>query len=284
MNTARFKKQLTTLCILSAVLLFPSEVFAAVPDGMGPWADSVVSATQGLRKDNSAVPAARSDPSAALGIAEDNTNDGTFYSLGFGGVIELGFDNGISSGVILVEATNAGYPEEKVKIEVSENGVNWVNAGEIAQDGQVAKPEGITCAKYVRLTDVSNKDNFSDGTADGYDVDGVQASGATCTPVTPSPTPSCKDECCDMNVVQGNVSVVKTNIVSVANTGGNKANGNSSDAQIKTGDAKSSVKVTVTGGTNIVHVGSGKSSKSTTVKITGNGAGSKNKVIIGKKK
>ncbi len=175
MTIARSKKLLAPIISAACLVLFSSSVLAAAPDGIGPWADSVKSAAQGLRKDGSAVPAPRSDPLSTLGVAEDNTVDGSFYSLGFGGVIELGFDNGISTGVILVEATNAGYPEEKVKVEVSENGTNWVQAGEVTQDGQVAKPEGITCAKYVRITDISNKDNFSDGTADGYDVDGVKA-------------------------------------------------------------------------------------------------------------
>lgn len=280
--TAPVKKIVSSFAALSFLALTPTLVFAAAPDGMGPWADSVLFSAQGMTKDGGAVPAPRSNPSSALGVAEDNTSDGTFYSLGFGGTISLGFDNGISTGVIVVEATNAGYPAEKAKVEVSENGTTWVNAGEVSQDGSVNKPASIGCAKYVRLTDVSNKDDFTDGTADGYDVDGVRATGDACTPVTPTPTPSCGDGCCDTTVIQGNTSVVKTNIVSVSNTGGNKANGNSGDVKVTTGNAKSNVKVNVTGGTNIVKTGSGNSSKSTNVVISGNGAGSKNTVIIGK--
>lgn len=277
MTSAQIKKIVTGISVFSFLLLSPSLVFAASPDGLGPWADSVKSATQGLRKDGSVIPANRSDSSSTLGVAEDTTTDGSFYSLGFGGVISLGFDNGISTGVIVVEATNAGYPAEKVKVEVSENGTTWVSAGEVSQDGSVNKPAGVTCAKYVRITDISNKDDFTDPTADGYDVDGVKASGDACVPPT-----ECKDGCCDTTVIQGNATVVKTNVVSSANTGGNKANGNSSDVTVKSGDAKSNVKVSVTGGTNVVNVKPAVTSKKTEIKISGNGANSKNIVVIGK--
>ncbi|MBP7832478.1 MAG: hypothetical protein KA035_01780 [Candidatus Levybacteria bacterium] len=279
MTIARSHKLLAPFIALAGLVIFSSNALAAAPDGMGPWADSVKSASQGLRKDGSAVPAPRSDQTAALGVAEDNTSDGTFYSLGFGGVIELGFDNGISSGVILVEATNAGYPEEKVKVEVSENGVNWVNAGEVTQDGQVAKPDGVTCAKYVRITDISNKDDFTDGTADGYDVDGVKAEGDVCVP----PTPPCTDsDCCNTNVTQTNTSVVTTIISSSANTGGNKANNNAKNTTIKTGKAKSKVTVAVGGNTNIAEVDNCCGDKNTNVVIKNNGKKSKNTVNIHK--
>lgn len=279
MTIARSKNLLAPLIALAGLVMFSSNALAAAPDGMGPWADNVKSAAQGLRKDGSAVPAPRSDSSSTLGVAEDNTADGTFYSLGFGGVIELGFDNGISSGVILVEATNAGYPAEKVNVEVSENGTNWVQAGVVTQDGQVAKPDGVTCAKYVRITDMSNKDDFSDGTADGYDVDGVKAEGDVCVP----PTPPCTDaECCKTEITQTNTSVVTTIISSNANTGGNKANNNAKDTTITTGKAKSKVNVVVGGNTNIIEADGCCGGKNTNVVIKNNGKNSKNTVNINK--
>jgi hypothetical protein len=165
--------------ILIGSLVVPA--FAAAPDGQGPWADTVVSSNQGLTRDGNPVPAARSNPSAALGVAENDTVDTHFFSLGFGGVITLGFDNGISSGTYVVEATNQGYPNETAKVEVSEDGNNWFLAGNVTQDGTVSLPKEVSCGKFVRITDTSNKRDFSDGTADAYDVDGVRAEGDNCT-------------------------------------------------------------------------------------------------------
>lgn len=167
--------------ITLTVAMFITKAYAATADGQGPWADSVISTSQGLRKDGSAVPAARSDASSMLGVAEGDTVDGHFYSLGFGGSATLGFENGISNGVLVVEATNPDYPTETVGVEVSEDNITYVNAGTIDRDGSVELPDIGMCVHYVRLTDQSNPANFGDPTADGYDVDGVQAQGNLCT-------------------------------------------------------------------------------------------------------
>src|SRR5258708_3386786 len=95
-----------TWTIFILPLFFVTPAFAAAPDGLGPWADTVVTTAQGLRNDGSAVPLVRSDPTAALGVAEQTNADGTFYSLGFGGSITLGFVNGISGGSMVFESTN----------------------------------------------------------------------------------------------------------------------------------------------------------------------------------
>jgi len=154
--------------------------FAAAPDGLGPWADNVVTTTQGLRNNGTPVLAVRSDPTSALGVAENTNADGTFYSLGFGGSITLGFVNGISSGEFVVEATNNPYPNETATVEVSQDGVNYYNAGTVTQDGTVPLPSQVSCGKFVRITDTSNKALF-EPTADGYDVDGVEAQGLSCS-------------------------------------------------------------------------------------------------------
>lgn len=168
--------------LLGIVLLATAvSVQAAAPDGLGPWADTVVNSTQGNTKGGQPVSVARSDPTAALGVAEDDTVDAHFFSLGFGGKITLGFDNGISSGVFVVEATNAGYPSETALVEVSQDGATWYPAGTVTQDGQVALPYQVSCGKFVRIIDTSNPNNFPDSTADAYDVDGVQARGNSCT-------------------------------------------------------------------------------------------------------
>ncbi|HVZ12075.1 MAG TPA: hypothetical protein VG965_03515 [Patescibacteria group bacterium] len=176
------KKILGTVMGLVIVLTaFVAVAKAASPDGLGPWADSVVATTQGLRNDGSAVPAIRSDATSALGVAENDTVEGHFYSLGFGGTITLGFVNGISSGAFVVEATNNPYPNETALVEVSQDGTHWYTAGTVSQDGTVPLPSQVACGKYVRITDTSNKADFTNLVADGYDVDGVQAQGLSCS-------------------------------------------------------------------------------------------------------
>lgn len=166
-------------------------VFAAAPDGSGPWADSVVSVSQGKMKNGLDVPVIRSNPDATLGVAEGTIAEGTFFSLGFGGNIVLRFDNGIRTGVIVVESTNPGYPHEKASVEVSEDGVVWIPTGTVSQSGEVSLPEIVDCVEYVRITDVSKKEDFPDEIADGYDVDGVQATNTeACSSTNPTPTPS----------------------------------------------------------------------------------------------
>lgn len=284
--TAQVKTIAASISAIALTFAFSSLALAAAPDGAGPWADSVFNASQGTMKNGAAVPAPRSDTSSALGVAENDTVEGHFYSLGFGGSIALGFDNGISSGSMVVEATNLGYPGETAKVEMSENGTTWVTAGNISADGTVSKPEGITCAKYVRVTDTSDKANFSDDTADGFDVDGVKATGEPCT--VPTPTPTCDPvKCCAGNttVIQGNKTVATTIVNSSASTGGNKANNNTGgNVTVTSGNATSTVTTTVTGGNNVANIDgkgccTGTSGK-TNITISGNGAGSKNTVTI----
>jgi hypothetical protein len=182
----RNMKLFKTLHITSFVFLFLLAVspraFAAAPDGLGPWADKVISVHQGLMKNGLAVPAIRSNPLAALGVAENTPMvDSTFYSLGFGGQITLGFKNGIKNGVVSVEATNLPYPDEKAKIEVSPDKKHWYVSGTVTRTGQVKVPSHAGCIHYVRITDISNPIDFSNDTADGYDVDGVKGIGERCT-------------------------------------------------------------------------------------------------------
>ncbi len=279
MKTAHFVP-LTLVFVLSFFVLARS-VSAAAPDGAGPWADAVTSFSQGFTKDGSSVPALRSDPAAALGVAEDDTAEGHFVSLGFGGVLTLRFDNPVRTGVLVFEATNPNYPAEKATISVSADGVSWTSAGSISQDGQVSLPEGITCAKYVKITDTSIKEDFVEGSADAYDVDGVKAVGtepcSNPTP-TPSPTPTPTPDGCgpDTNVnisgngagsvnkvikngsnstsvVVGAQSKVKTTVKTKAVSGNNKVKNNTGGGvTVTSGSSTSSTTVgTVVGGTTV---------------------------------
>jgi hypothetical protein len=184
----KFSKKVQIIVpVFLALFFFVSLAYAAAPDGLGPAADTVVSSSQGLMKNGSPVAALRSDPTAALGVPENDTVEGHFYSLGFGGNLVLGLDNGIINGAIIIESTELFYPGEKANIEMSDDGTTWVMAGTVTQDGTVNKPDGLVCARFIRITDVSDPAAFSDDTADGYDVDGVQSTGDPCT-ITPTPT------------------------------------------------------------------------------------------------
>lgn len=175
-NYMKILQNIATVSLLFVLVTAP--VIAAVGDGSGPWADSVVSSSQGLRNDGSAVLAARSDPTAAVGVAEGDTIAEHFFSLGFGGTITLGFENPVQSGVVVVEATGGTYPNETANVEVSSDNSTWYNAGSVTFDGTVALPENV-CAKYVRITDTTNSELHGDE-ADAFDLDGVQAQGVDC--------------------------------------------------------------------------------------------------------
>ena len=277
MKTAHFVP-LTLVAVLS-LLVFTQSVSAAAPDGSGPWADAVTSFSQGLAKDGSAIPPLRSDPASALGVAEDDTTEGHFVSLGFGGVLTLRFDNPVRSGVLVFEATNPNYPVEKATVSVSADGVSWTSAGSISQDGQVALPQGVTCAKYVKITDTSAKEDFVEGSADAYDVDGVKALGTEpCSSTTPTPTPTPTPGGCgpdtyvtitgngagsvnkviktssnSTSVVVGASSKVKNTVKTKAVSGKNTAKNNTGGGVTVTSGTSSSVTTigTVLGGTSV---------------------------------
>jgi len=167
------------LALLLALL--PTTVFAATPDGTGPYADTVVSNNQGFRKDESSVLLARSDPENALGAPDYNGSAITFYSLGFGGDITLGFDNYICTDegmdVRTYEVTNGTYPTEVAEVWVSQyNDSDWEYVGDVNNKGisSIELPDALYWVQYVKLVDKSDKTLFSND-ADGYDLDAVEA-------------------------------------------------------------------------------------------------------------
>lgn len=185
-------KKVLTIALLLALVLSPAQAFAAVADGSGPWADTVISSSQGLRKNGTPVLAARSNPSASLGVAEttgtvsdSNTTQSNFYSLGFGGSVTLGFENAIANedgnDLQVYEVTGGSYPDETLLVEASHNGTDWVTLSTAAIRDEELDLGILPCAKYVRLTDVSNVALF-EAAADGYDLDAVKAlhNGSVC--------------------------------------------------------------------------------------------------------
>lgn len=187
------RKGIVTAAALGALLMSAPSALAAAPDGAGPWADSVVDVNQALRGNGTPVLATRSDPTDALGVAENPPNsptgnvEGTFFSLGFGGSITLGFQNNICNGpgsdvdLALVEATNEPYPVETVDVFVSADGTTYVQAGnDVPRDGEVSLPASVTIAHYVRIVDTNDPGDYRED-GDGYDLDGVRALDTNCT-------------------------------------------------------------------------------------------------------
>lgn len=160
------------------------------------YADSVVSSSQGVRKNGSPVTADRSNSSFALGAPQslgtpfDNpVVPNSFFSLGFknngatpGGEIVVEFlDNIIVDGpgndLKVWEVTGGtSYPTEKVKIEVSQDGINWAPVvSSLDRDAEAdLAGSGLAWAKFARITDVSTWADF-EPTADGYDLDAFSA-------------------------------------------------------------------------------------------------------------
>jgi hypothetical protein len=182
-------RKLIIAAVLAAAAMGAQPALAADVDHAGPWADFVVEFNQAQRVDGSDVLPARSDPTDALGVAERTDVEGTFVSLGFGGTITVGFENricnlpGADFALEVVETTREPYPPELVRVEVSQDGVTYIDLGVYNKDAFVPLPAGVTYVQYVRLTDVSNPALFvglPGPPADGYDVDGVRALHTGC--------------------------------------------------------------------------------------------------------
>jgi hypothetical protein len=174
------KKIFLTFLVMFALIANVTSVFAATPDGTGPFADFVEDNNQGFRKDGSSVLDERSDPTNALGAPENVINPPSFYSLGFGGDITLGFDNYICTDEILdvkaYEITGGSYPKEVAEVLVSQDNVDYFSVGEVNNMGSssVNLPDSLYWVQYVKLVDKSDKTLFPNN-ADGYDLDAVEA-------------------------------------------------------------------------------------------------------------
>jgi hypothetical protein len=154
-----------------------------------------VTSTQGLRKDGGVISAIRSDPGKATGTPEgDDTYN--FFSLGYGGTITLGFQNGglfadQPGDDFQVIETSFGSPScnnypEKAQIQVSQDG-NVYYEVEASQclDGYPVdfSSTGLSYIRYIRINDVTSP--FGGGSTDAFDVDGVVCTAPTGQRVAP---------------------------------------------------------------------------------------------------
>jgi hypothetical protein len=133
--------------------------------------------------------------------------------------------------------------------------------------------------KYVRVKDTSNKADFSDDTADGYDVDGVKLTGTACKPGhgNGGDTTVIIDQENNCEVKQTNTTNVVSVQSSTSTTGNNKIKNTTGGSNtITTGKAKSKNKATVLGGSKVAVSPSCCGGGDITVNIGGNGSSSTN--------
>lgn len=172
--------------------------YIACEDPSLQYADNVVVFSQGVRNNGTPINVDRTDPDDVLGEPQSNGDPydtpvptGEFFSLGFnadplinfdGGKITIEFVNnflvdGPGNDLRMWEITGgSGYPVEKLMIEVSQDNATWFPvASSLDRDAEAdLASSGLPWARYVRLTDVSDRTEF-EPTADGYDLDAFSA-------------------------------------------------------------------------------------------------------------
>jgi hypothetical protein len=168
---------------------------------------NIVSYTPGTRKNGTPIPANRSDASKALGTPQNN-NTINFVALGFGGTLVAKFDYVVfnqAGNDLRVTETSFGNPScanypEKARISVSLDNVNWVELGELCQDGELDLGT-LPYAQYIKIMDASplSSSRFN-GAADGYDVDAVVVLNNGCGATARFAEEATPEETLDFNV------------------------------------------------------------------------------------
>ena len=171
------------------------------------WASTVISSSQGLRKNGTPVLSERSDPNDALDSPDGVGNPASgFFSLGFGGNIVLHFSSPVLNGegpdLSFHEITNSrnSYPLEKAMVEVGVDNDTWILLDDeiTSQSGvngviliDLSNTSGVPSQiNYIRITDTTDPAIHASD-ADGYDLDAVDAiTLCVRTSPNPSPTPS----------------------------------------------------------------------------------------------
>lgn len=194
---------LTADVSFSAVQARNNDGFLCVPDdeptfsectGNQKYADSGSNLSQGTQKSGAAVLANRSVVAAATGAPQTagNPSDvgfpaGSFLSLGFKpggpphGSVVLNFGDNVvldevGADLRVYEVTGGVYPDEKITVEVSQDGVTFLPVvGTYTRDADIdISSAGLSWAQYVRITDASNIALFPND-ADAYDLDAIEA-------------------------------------------------------------------------------------------------------------
>lgn len=159
-------------------------VNSASAQSEGCYGASVFQVSQGLTKINTPVNTERSNPENALGAPNGQNppifaSEQFFFSLGFGGSIVIQFEQPIANGEgadIRIWESSASVNQEKATVLVSQNGINFIEVGEIHQTGEVDFGDVFSdYINFVKIQDSSNPSNFGNSQiSDGYDVDAVE--------------------------------------------------------------------------------------------------------------
>jgi uncharacterized repeat protein (TIGR01451 family) len=171
------------------------------PPTEGCYGAEVWAFSQGTTKSGGAVRPERSFAIRALGAPNGQTPAiyapiQEFVALGFGGSIEIRFENPIANGPgadIKIWESSAGSNNETATISVSQDGLGYFPVGTITMDGEVDFASAFSdYIQYVKITDITNPATWGNSdVADGFDVDAVEClHGAyqiptpqTCAPV-----------------------------------------------------------------------------------------------------
>ena len=153
---------------------------AVVPSGganVDKYATNVFSVTPGTGSVR--------EPSETLGAPDSAYEVESFYSLGFGGCIELEFADFVGGTLTVYETTwhhfeGDTYPKESANIYVSANGSDWTYLGEANNDGQSWSNTPVPnvfilgeCIKYVKICDTTDPSLFGSG-ANAFDIDAIE--------------------------------------------------------------------------------------------------------------
>jgi len=153
-----------------------------LPPAGGCYGGSIFASAQGLTALGTAVSPERSittnaidAPNATTPVANAVTQ--FFFSLGFGGSIEIQFENPIANGPgndLKIWESSASPNSERARIEVSQDGLGYVPVGEISMTGEVdfgvAFPDFV---QFVRVVDIT-VNNGGGQLTDGFDVDAIE--------------------------------------------------------------------------------------------------------------
>lgn len=155
------------------------------------WGYEVISSFQGIQKNRLPVRVERSNPGTTLGEL-----DGTFFSLGMGGEIVIGFECRIQNidgpDLALYESTfnRENYSEERALVEVSQDGTEWYTLSPVASNQTPVAPFSRTPLsldstplewfQFLRLKDATIFTITPFDDMDGYDVNAVEGFAEVC--------------------------------------------------------------------------------------------------------
>lgn len=151
--------------------------------GCNPISFTTINIQQGLNKNGQPVIPERSNIES---ISAEN--DYKFYSLGYGGTVTLKLNtpmiNDIGEDITITEVTDGRtggpntYPEKMI-LEFSEDGINFIRYGEINNNQYINRINldsvfnQINSINFVKFIDTTDRNSLTDTQSDGFDIDAV---------------------------------------------------------------------------------------------------------------